>query len=447
MSRMKHRVAFQGELGAYSEEAVRRHWGNRAEPVPARSCADVARAVSRGDVEYGLLPIENTLAGSVVGTYDALAACKDVTVVGEVILPIHHCLLALPGASLDTLATVESHPVALAQCTRFLDRHPHIHPQAAYDTAGAARDVAARGEPTHGAIAGRGAAERFGLSVLAADIEDRPDNQTRFLALAREPVALPPGVPARTALIATTPNVPGALLHLLAPIADAGLNLSKLESRPTGEPWTYSFFIEIEHESDEPEMDAVLAEMGKVAGVLRVVGTWERGNTSRQSPVASNGSWDRDLALDAVQSQLATDDWRLPPRDWESTTTATRAIRGAISVDHDDEGSVLEATRELLREIVARNAIEPEQVISALFTMTPDLRSTFPAFAARELGWTDVPLLCMSEIPVPGSLPRCVRVLLHVEVPTGRARMRHVYLREAVVLRPDWGETAVAGRA
>jgi monofunctional chorismate mutase len=435
MPGVKLRVAFQGELGAYSEEAVRRYWGADAQPVPARSCADVARAVARGDVDYGLLPIENTLAGSVVATYDALAAEDEITVVGEVILPIHHCLLAPLGASLDTLETVESHPVALAQCTRFLDRHAHIHAQAAYDTAGAARDVAVRGEPTLGAIAGRGAAERFGLSVLAADIEDRPDNQTRFLALAREPIALPPGIPARTALIATTPNVPGALLHLLAPIADAGLNLSKLESRPTGEPWTYSFFMEIEHDSDEPAIGEVLAEMRKVAGALRVVGTWEHGVASRRSRVASSRS--PESILGHPVASLAT-------RDPRVATGATRAIRGAISVEHDDPELVLEATRELLREIVERNAIEPEQVISVLFTMTPDLRSTFPAFAARELGWTDVALLCMSEIPVPGSLPKCVRVLLHVEVPARSARMRHVYLREAVVLRPDLGETAAA---
>lgn len=283
MSGVSTRVAFQGELGAFSEEAVRRHWCHEnVEPVPARSCADVARMVERGDVEYGLLPIENSLAGSVVATYDALAHSPNVWVVGETTLAIHHCLLAVPGALLEDLRVVESHPVALAQCGRFLDSHRWLAARAAYDTAGAALEVSMSRDLERAAIAGRGAAERFGLVVLAADIEDRPDNQTRFLALSRTPAEPSPGLPAKTAIIATTPNTPGALYRLLGPLAEHGINMSKLESRPTGEPWTYSFFLELEHDLEPSELAEALDALRPFATRLRVLGTFER----RSMPLA-----------------------------------------------------------------------------------------------------------------------------------------------------------------
>lgn len=282
------RVAFQGEHGAYSDEAIALHWRGAASAVPARECGDVAAAVEEGSVEYGLLPIENTLAGSVVATYDALAGAPRVTVVAEVVLPIHHCVLALPGASLDSLATVESHPIALAQCRRFLARHGHVAARPAYDTAGAARAVAERGDPRFAAIAGRAAARRFGLRVLAADVEDRPDNQTRFLVIARRPAELAARTPARTALLADIDNLPGALSRLLAPIADAGLNMSKLESRPAGTPWSYRFFLEVEHEAADRRLDRVVAALRGVAQRVRVLGTYAAASGSRTAGITSH---------------------------------------------------------------------------------------------------------------------------------------------------------------
>ena len=270
------RVAFQGELGAFSEEAIGQLWPGAATPVPMREFLDVARAVERGEVEFGLLPIENTLAGSVVGSYDALTTCASLHVVAETVVAIHHCVLGVRGARLDALRSVESHPVALAQCGRFLREHPRIEARAAYDTAGAARDVAARGDPCAAAIAGRAAAAHYDLDILAADIEDRPDNQTRFLAVARAAAALAPETPARTALILTTANVPGALLRVLQPIAEHGLNMSKLESRPTGEPWSYRFFVEIDHTAGEPAERAAIASVRQVTESLRVLGSYPR---------------------------------------------------------------------------------------------------------------------------------------------------------------------------
>ena len=270
------RVAFQGELGAFSEEAIGQLWPESATPVPMREFLDVARAVERGEVEFGLLPIENTLAGSVVGSYDALTTCESLHVVAETVVAIHHCVLGVRGSRLGALRSVESHPVALAQCGRFLREHPQIEVRAAYDTAGAARDVAARGDPCAAAIAGRAAAAHYDLEILAADVEDRPDNQTRFLAVARAAAALAPERPARTALILTTANVPGALLRVLQPIAEHGLNMSKLESRPTGEPWSYRFFVEIDHAAGHPSARAAIATVRQVTESLRVLGSYPR---------------------------------------------------------------------------------------------------------------------------------------------------------------------------
>ena len=281
------RVAFQGEHGAYSDEAIALHWGGAASAVPARECADVAAAVERGAVDFGLLPIENTLAGSVVAAYDALAGAPETTVVAEVVLPIHHCVLALPGASVAALTTVESHPIALAQCRHFLAGHRHIEARPAYDTAGAARAVAERGDVRCAAIAGRAAARRFGLRILLADVEDRPDNQTRFLVIARRPAPLPAGTAARTVILADIDNVPGALLWLLAPIAEAGLNMSKLESRPAGTPWSYRFFLEVEHESADPRLDGAVAALRDEAQHVRVLGTYAVASARRTTRTTS----------------------------------------------------------------------------------------------------------------------------------------------------------------
>ncbi len=269
------RIAFQGELGAYSEEAVR-NLNAAATPAPCREFLDVARAVEEGTASVGVLPIENTLAGSVVGSYDALTAYASLHVVAETVVDIHHCVLAPRGASLDGLATIESHPVALAQCTRFLRERPAIAARAAYDTAGAARDIAARADPRSAAIAGRAAAERHSLEILAADIEDRSDNQTRFLLVARAPRPIDRDVPARTALLITTPNVPGALLRVLEPLAAHGINMSKLESRPADEPWHYRFFLELDHPDGDPSLDAAIGQLRGATESLRVLGTYPR---------------------------------------------------------------------------------------------------------------------------------------------------------------------------
>lgn len=267
------RVAYQGAPGAYSEEAVRALWPD-AEPLPLRENADVARAVATGDAEGGVLPVENTLAGSVLASYDALLAFPGLWVTGELRLPIRHCLLAPPGATLASIRRVESHPVALAQCTEFFHQHPYMEVHASYDTAGAAAEVAASRDPWRAALASRLAAERYGLIVLRDDLADRPDNTTRFLSITRTPAEPAAGEPAHTMLALTLANEPGALLRVLAPLASAGINLTRIESRPTGEPWTYRFIIEMEHAAGAPVVRTVIDEVRRVALSCRIVGSW-----------------------------------------------------------------------------------------------------------------------------------------------------------------------------
>lgn len=274
------RVAFQGELGAYSEEAVRRFFGAAADPVARRDFRAVGESVLGGEVDFGLLPIENSLAGSVVASYDVLGA-MELVAVGEVISPIHHQVLGLPGARLDGIRRILSHPVALAQCNAFFAAHPGVEAVSHYDTAGAAKTVAEGGDPSVGAIAGAAAAERYGLDILARDVEDRADNQTRFLVVTRageeRPVARAGSTSGlKTTLLAETANAPGALVRLLLPFAERGVNLSKLESRPAEQPWTYRFFLELDGGADEPAPREAIAEARRHTTSLRVVGSYPR---------------------------------------------------------------------------------------------------------------------------------------------------------------------------
>jgi prephenate dehydratase len=210
----------------------------------------------------------------VTPSYDALAEWDNISVIGELALPIHHCLLGVPGAEISQLRTVESHPVALDQCLGFLQRYGHIQPRAAYDTAGAAREVGLARDPSRAAIASRAAGTRYGLSILADGIQDRDDNQTRFVVISRQPTAIADSVPARTLAVLTTDNVPGALLRVLTPLAERGINLTKLESRPTGEPWTYRFFVEFTHRGGECAAAEALEAVRRASRSCRVIGSY-----------------------------------------------------------------------------------------------------------------------------------------------------------------------------
>lgn len=272
------KIAFQGELGAYSQEAVQALFGPEATPVACRENADVGAAVEGGEVDCGVLPIENSLAGSVVPTYDVLAS-EALEVVGEMVVPIHHCLLAVPGTERTRVRRVLSHPVALAQCKAFFAAHADIRAIPHYDTAGAAKWVAEAGDPADAAIASRLSGEAYGLDILGRNLEDRPDNQTRFFVLLRRGAPLPPlpaGGSPRTALLVDAADAPGSLVRLLEPFAARGINLSKLESRPGEEPWSYRFFIELDAPAQAPEVADALEAAAKHARKVHVLGSFNR---------------------------------------------------------------------------------------------------------------------------------------------------------------------------
>ncbi|MGQ0550171.1 MAG: prephenate dehydratase [Armatimonadota bacterium] len=269
------RVAFQGERGAYSEAAAIEHVGS-TDPLPCHTLAEVFDAVERRAADLGMVPVENSQAGSINETYDLLVR-RALYIVGERNLRIEHCLLTLPGETLETIHTVSSHPQALAQCDAFLTRRAwNVVP--AYDTAGSAKAVAAERRAGVAAIAGRHAAGIYGLQILAEGIETSPVNYTKFLALALTPG--PPTDQAKTSVVFTTANVPGALYRALGAFASRQINLTKLESRPRRDrPWEYLFYVDFEAHQDSPDGRAALTDLAGVTAFLRVLGSYPRANT------------------------------------------------------------------------------------------------------------------------------------------------------------------------
>ena len=269
------RIAFQGEPGAYSEEALFL-LAPDAQSQPYREFRDVAQAVLEHRAELGLLPIENSLVGSIATNFDLIAESA-LAIVGEVVSAVHHCLLGVPGAQRAALRRVLSHPVALAQCERFLRELSGVEVVAFYDTAGAAAEVARRKDTSLGAVAGVLAARRYGLEVLAERIEDEPHNQTRFLLVARDATTPPADVTAKTTLRLKLPHRPGTLARALAPFAEAGLNLTKLESRPDrSTPWEYLFYLDVEGRAAEPAMRSALAALATQGAVITLLGEYAR---------------------------------------------------------------------------------------------------------------------------------------------------------------------------
>lgn len=279
------RVAFQGELGAFSTEAIQQIWGGDVELAPQLEFADVVDALRRGLVDRAILPVENTIVGSVQASHDAIDGNAQMHAIAETVVAVHHCLLGAPGALFDQVTDVFSHPVALSQCGGFFARHPRLDVHAVYDTAGAALDVSNLADPKFAAVASRNSALRYKLDIVAADIEDRHDNQTRFIAFARDPMPLPVGTPARTMILLTTTDVPGALLQALSPLARFGINMRRIETRPTGDPWSYRFFVEFDHQVGDADADAVVDQIASQAAAVRLVGTWPRWAAGRRGSI------------------------------------------------------------------------------------------------------------------------------------------------------------------
>jgi prephenate dehydratase len=262
-------VAIQGEAGAFSHAAALELLGPKTTVVPVRTFDDLFAAAVEGRVDRALVPVENTLAGSIHENYDRLRALP-LHIVSETRMRIRHCLIVRPGARLAELRRVASHPVALAQCRIFFQEHPEIEAVAAYDTAGSVADLLRDGHATQGAIASRLAATLYGGEVLLEGIEDDPQNFTRFLLLAREP-AQPEGV-SKATLVLTLENAPGALHRALGVFAARGVDLAKIESRPLrGRPWEYAFYLDVLGEPHGAAGDAI-HELRTFARELRVLG-------------------------------------------------------------------------------------------------------------------------------------------------------------------------------
>jgi prephenate dehydratase len=270
------RVAFQGEPGAFSEAAAIQLLGPEITTVPRATFDAVFRAIAENAADALLVPVENSLAGSVVRVYDLMLE-NQLNITAETILPIELNLIAVPGASLDQIKSVSSHPMALAQCERFFEQHRNYKRVPAEDTAGSVREVLARGDKISAAIAGRRAADYYRGVILAEKIQDNSENFTRFVLLRRESdaAAIAPTADARKMSVAMQlAHRPGALLAALEPFARHNINLRKIESRPIhGQPWAYQFILEIE--ADKPELlDAALTEARKATNDLRVLGLY-----------------------------------------------------------------------------------------------------------------------------------------------------------------------------
>lgn len=267
---MSRIVAYQGEEGAYSEEGVISLFPD-AERKPLSSIRKVFESVEVGRADYGLVPMENSQAGSINETYD-LFLKHGLHLVGATFVRVDHCLLALPGTAVDDLKEVISHPQAIAQCEEFLTSI-EVKVRAEYDTAGSAKAIAEDKMEGVAAIASRRAGERYGLEVLAGKIQTYPDNYTRFGALSRNPQSL--GAPNKSSLVFGVGHVAGSLYRCLGAFAERHLSLSKLESRPrAGRPWEYVFYVDVEVPATEPAMIEALSEVSEHATFTRLLGTY-----------------------------------------------------------------------------------------------------------------------------------------------------------------------------
>ena len=266
------RVAFQGARGAFSEEAAVSLLGEDIALVPRPTFELLFSSITDKAADYVLAPIENSLAGFVHACFDLLLDSK-LFIVGEVIIPINQCLIGCPGSTFDEITTVESHPVALDQCRRFLAANSHLKRVAAEDTAGSVARIIEAGETSRAAIAGKRAAEQHGGAILREHLEDSSENYTRFLLLA--PAADFPDDADKISLVIELPHQPGALHQALEPFARRGIDLMKIEGRPVkGRPWEYCFYLDLRGSQNDDEVMSALSELRALRVETRILGAY-----------------------------------------------------------------------------------------------------------------------------------------------------------------------------
>ena len=272
------RVAFQGERGAFSEEAAVKLLGESIQTVPRATFEALFSAIREGAADAALAPIENSLAGSVYRSYDLLLESR-LQVAGEVILPIAHNLIGIRGAVFAGIEIVESHPVALAQCEHFFQQHPHLKRVATLDTAGSVRQVVEANDPKRAAIAGSRAARIHGGQILLEHIEDHRENYTRFLLLFAD--SRTDAHADKLSLVVQLSHTPGALNCALGSFASRRINLLKIESRPIpGHPWEYRFYLDLESSLSDQSTREALDELRRCAREVTVLGCYPSDKSS-----------------------------------------------------------------------------------------------------------------------------------------------------------------------
>lgn len=276
MSDHQQVIAFQGERGAYSEAAAVIHFGDAIQPLPCPTFEAVFESVESGSASQGIIPVENSLAGSIHRNYDLLLR-HDLTIVGEVQTRIAHTLIAMPGVTMDDISRVYSHPQALAQCERSLTTLlPDAERMPAYDTAGSVKMLREGNVQDGAAIASRRAADIYEMTILRDQMEDDAENYTRFLVLGRE--AAIPTEEAKTSIVFSTSNMPGALFKCLAVFALRDIDLTKIESRPLqGKRWEYLFYIDFAGSTGETRCHSALNHLQELTTFFRVLGSYPRG--------------------------------------------------------------------------------------------------------------------------------------------------------------------------
>jgi chorismate mutase/prephenate dehydratase len=267
------KVTFQGEKGAYSESAVYKFFGETVEVKPCRDLAEAFESVDKQEAKYGVVPVENSLEGSVNQTYD-LFLKYDLKVCGEVVVKIEHYLIANPNTKLKDIKAVYSHPQALAQCRSFLEKWGwELIPT--YDTAGSVKMLKEKELKDAAAVASQRAAEIYEMKILARDVADNPENYTRFFVIAKED-ALKTGKD-KTSIIFAATHKPGSLYNALGEFAKRSINLTKIESRPTKQtPWEYNFYLDFEGHRSEPRCAEVLGALEKYAVFVKILGSYPK---------------------------------------------------------------------------------------------------------------------------------------------------------------------------
>jgi chorismate mutase/prephenate dehydratase len=271
--KQKVKVAFQGERGAYSESAVYTFFGDDADVKPCRDLTEVFESVDKQEAQFGVVPVENSLEGSVNQTYD-LFLTHNLKVSGEIIIRISHCLIANPSTSLEAVKTVYSHPQALAQCRSFLERlGSELIPT--YDTAGSVKMLKERGQKDAAAIASEKAAEIYEMKILAREIEDTPTNYTRFFVISKNDAPITGRD--KTSIIFAAAHTPGSLYHALGEFAKRNINLTKIESRPTKQKaWEYNFYLDFEGHRSEKRCAEALKALAKSGAFLKILGSYPK---------------------------------------------------------------------------------------------------------------------------------------------------------------------------